>query len=496
MGTITFQLPSGLDAATAGELAKACLAGGPDSMPWPTDTRLEPGRLILRRNVEDSGFLVVPWNIPAIGRVTGTTTTLMERAEPYQFQVELARGKVNQLRCQAADWEAGGLMVPPALSDQIRRVSRAFGRAVTQPPSPEAGTLAEAALAEAYQAAEQLVLLYIEQMFQNRHLRQPRLDGTLACAVGPELLAAESAEALARACNGLSVPLSWKLVEPTEGTYRWQPWDAHINWAHAQGLSVMAGPLIDFSAARLPDWLWLWERDLSSLANFMCEYVQATVKRYRGRVASWQVTGSANSASILGLGEDELLWLTLRLAEVARQTDPQAELVVGVAQPWGEYMAREDRTHSPLVFVDTLLRSGLNLAAIDLELIFGITPRGSYCRDLLETSRLIDMYSLMGVPLRVTLGYPSEEGADAAAEAELAVGAGKWHGSPSPANQAEWAATYASLCLCKPWVRGVRWIHLDDSQPHVFPFCGLIDAAGQPKPALHALRRLREAHLR
>ena len=114
----------------------------------------------------------------------------------------------------------------------------------------------------------------------------------------------------------------------------------------------------------------------------------------------------AATGNVLGLNEDELLWLTVRLAEAAKQIDPGLELSIGIAQPWGEYMALQERTHSPFIFADTLIRSGLQLAALDLELVMGVTPRGSYCRDLLEASRLLDLYALLGVPLRVTLGYP------------------------------------------------------------------------------------------
>src|SRR5256714_4421925 len=134
------------------------------------------------------------------------------------------------------------------------------------------------------------------------------------------------------------------------------------------------------------------------------------IKRYRGRVRNWQLTSASNCSSVLALGEDDLMWLTVRLVESARQADPRLEAVVGIAQPWGEYMALEDRTHSPFIFADTLIRSGLNFAALDVEIVMGVSPRGSYCRDLMDTSRLLDLYSLLGLPLRVTLGYPSAEG--------------------------------------------------------------------------------------
>src|SRR5262249_11943543 len=183
--------------------------------------------------------------------------------------------------------------------------------------------------------------------------------------------------------------------------------DAVVDWAGRQGLTVTAGPLIDFSSAQLPAWLWLWERDLPSLATFMCRFVEAAVRRYRGKIRRWQVTAARNCANCLSLSEEDLLQLTWRLGEAARLAVPDTELVVGIAQPWGEYMALADRTHSPFIFADTLIRSGLNLAALDIEMVMGVEPRGSYCRDVLETSRMLDLYALLALPPPVTLAYPS-----------------------------------------------------------------------------------------
>ncbi len=228
----------------------------------------------------------------------------------------------------------------------------------------------------------------------------------------------------------------------------------------------------------------------------MCKFVEAWRRRYRHRIRRWQLTAASNSASVLSLTEDELLGLTYRLAEAARQIDPTLEIVVGVAQPWGEYMATVERTHSPFVFADTLIRSGMNVAALDVELVMGSEPRGSYCRDLLEGSRLLDLYALLGVPLRVTLGYPSSLGADFDADPDMHVGGGQWRGGYTPEVQAEWAASFTPLALCKPYVQGIQWTHLSDAAPHQFPNCGLIDATGKAKPAAAKLREIREAYLK
>src|SRR5262245_16182523 len=120
MGMMHFLLPDSLTAEAAQELERACVAGGPDNMPWPTRVRVERGRLILGRDVDESGFLVVPWSVNGVGRLMTNTATLMERDAPYDLQLELARGKVNQIRCQVSDWRSVGLIVSPDLNQQIQ----------------------------------------------------------------------------------------------------------------------------------------------------------------------------------------------------------------------------------------------------------------------------------------------------------------------------------------------------------------------------------------
>jgi hypothetical protein len=483
MGTISFNLPAGLPPEAARALERACIIGGPDNMPWPTKAVAENGQLSLQREVDESGCVVAPWEIANAGRLMTATGTLMERRDAYSLPVELARGKVNQVRCQAADWQMGGLTMSPALAEQIRVTSQAFGRAATGASDDAAG-----ALASAYRDADQLVKLYIDQMFQARHQRQPRLETMLGSRLGPAPLAADHADPLIQASNSVCLPFDWKEVEVEEGSYRWEGYDALLDWAEKQGLAVTGGPLVTFSKAQLPEWIWIWERDVSSVSAFLCEYAEAVVRRYRNRIRTWQLCTASNCANVLGLTEDEMLWLTVRMAEAVRQVDPNLGLIVGISQPWGDYMAAEERTHSPFIFADTLIRSGLNLAGLDLEIVMGAGPNGSYCRDLLEASRLIDLYTLLGTPLRLTLGYPSA--------GTPAPETGYWRRPFSPEGQAEWAAEFAAVAICKPSVRGVHWVHASDAVPHHYPHAGLFDAEGKAKPILKALHDLRENHLR
>ena len=496
MGKLTFQLPADLAADAARELERSCLAGGPDNMPLATELHLNNDTLILAREEDESSYLVAPWPLDDLGHLMGTSATLMNRAAPYRLLLELARGKINQVRCQAADWRLGGLHVGPLLQNQMHEATLAFGHAVSAEAATEGTERAREALSLGYQSAEQLVQAYVEQVFAIRHQRQPRLESTLACRLGATVPAAEPGEHLVQTFNSLNVPLSWNTIEAQEGEFRWDAADAVIDWADRQGAEVTAGPLIDFSPVLLSAWLWNWERDVAGLAAFMCKFVELTVRRYRSRIRRWQLTAGSNSAKVLALTEEELLGLTYRIFETVRQVDSGLETIVGIAQPWGDYLGQDRRGPSPFLFADTLIRSNLNLWALDVEIVMGVTPRGSYCRDVLEASRVLDLYALLGLPLRVTLGYPSSTRPDPLADPEMRIDAGRWHEGFTPQVQGEWAAQFAALALCKPYVQSVLWPHLSDAEPHQFPDVGLIDAAGHLQPALSSLRHLRETHLR
>src|SRR5205823_14290358 len=97
MGTMSFLLPHTARPSAGDDLDRACVAGGYDNMPAPTQVVRTPDQLRLVRDVDESGYLVVPWEVNGIGRPMGTTATLVERPAPYHLSLELASGKVSHL---------------------------------------------------------------------------------------------------------------------------------------------------------------------------------------------------------------------------------------------------------------------------------------------------------------------------------------------------------------------------------------------------------------
>jgi hypothetical protein len=408
---------------------------------------------------------------------------------------ELARGKLNQLRTQTSEWIEMGLQTPADFNRELNEVNRLFATAVLNQPSAEADAAAVSVLDRSYQSADRLARFYTDQMFETRQTEEGKLPTRLAARYLSSPAAVLAGD-YRRAFNAARIGCRWRDVEPSESNYDWSMLDLAVESARGAGLPITIGPIIDLSPGMLPVWAEGWQGDIQTLAAFMSDYLETLVGRYREHVRRWVVCAGFNHADGADLSDDERLRLMQRLFEAAVQLDPQLDLVVSVAQPWGDYLAHEDQTITPLSFADDLIRTGLKVSGVELEIRDGTRPRGSWPRDLLDTSRMIDMFSLLGLPLEILLSHPASSAPDFAArdhQEELWTPA--WRGGPTPEGQAEWGASFAALALCKPEVRAVTWDHWSDAEPHLTPAGGLISAAGTLNPLLGRLEGLRTKYL-
>jgi hypothetical protein len=131
---------------------------------------------------------------------------------------------------------------------------------------------------------------------------------------------------------------------------------------------------------------------------------------------------------------------------------------------------------------------------LGLEINVGYHPGATAHRTPLAFGRLIDTWSLLELPLVISLTVPSSADKDAQANAKTQVLASE--GSEvSGATQRAWIERMMPLLLAKTPVQVILWNQLSDAAPHYFPHGGLFDANDQPKPALEALRRIRQQYL-
>ncbi|HEX4148889.1 MAG TPA: endo-1,4-beta-xylanase [Pirellulales bacterium] len=476
------------------QAADRAYLSGLDQIPWPCRARLKDHELQIERAVNESGKLHIPFTIPNRGEMTIATGTLMQRDRPYHLEIELARGKLNQVRNQAAEWQAMGLVLAQPVEAALRRAIEEFSHAVTdQRDAALAAKRARHALATALDVGELLADSYVEQALALRHRQMARLPTFLGLRLDHRLLPAAALAHLLTAFNSVTVPLVWRNVEATEGDYQWNVYDRQIEWFQSHGVHVCAGPLLRLDDAGLPDWLTLWEGDFDGILAFSTDYITRVIERYRGKVALWQCASRVNVGAPLGLQEEQKMQLAVRALETMRKLDPDTPAMICFDQPWGEYLRRSEFALSPLHFADALVRAGLQLGGIGLEINLGYYPAGTWPRDRLDFSRMLDLWSYMGLPLHVMLTVPSGDQPDALARGVSAPLASSvaW----TAEVQAAWIKRFVPLMLAKSYVQTITWNQFCDSDVHDFPNGGLFDGGNAAKPAFATLAQLRKKHL-
>lgn len=492
MGVMTFLVPQ-RGPHIAAVAARAYVAGL-EGIPWETRCEFSRGQLSVERDVEESGFLHVPWNLEGYGEVILSTATLMERFEPYLLQLELARGSVNRLRNQLAYWETLGLVATTEFKDQVRDVQHIFATAATNQASRnECVTASEKCIVEAHKATITLAELYTQQSLSQRHEGGRKIPAILGSRL--EGVPAENLEkTFSDAFNAALVPMPWRDIESTQGDNRWETIDRQINWCRDEGLRIVGGPLVQLDQRSIPDWVYLWEDDFDEFRDFQRRHVKAAVERYRGRVQVWCCAGRVNIESAITFDEEQMLRLTVDAIETVRAADPRTPIVVGFDQPWSEHMAHRDRDLPPMYFADTLVRADLGVAGFALEINWGWWPKGTPQRDLIEVNRLVDRWSLLGLPLMILLTVPSSAADDEGARSKSQVAPGL---APlvSPQWQCDVASHIVPMLLSKTNVQAVLWNQWADSQNRDFGASGLVDTAGKPKPALTWLSNWKKENL-
>ena len=120
------------------------------------------------------------------GRPVISTASLSEREEPYLLPLELARGKIAQLRDQISAWEVGGMTVPEEFQAPYQEANRKFREAAAAQHQPDRmAEFSRQSLERALEAAEIAVSAYASQRLAARRKRSPQPAGRAGVCAGP-----------------------------------------------------------------------------------------------------------------------------------------------------------------------------------------------------------------------------------------------------------------------------------------------------------------------
>ena len=242
MGVLKFLLPASDLARRLPGLRKAYVTGL-DRTPGRLSVEFRNGLMTCFRETSESGRLFVPWPIAGYGTPIVGTATLAERSSPYVLALELARGKLNDVRNQEADWVQMGLRGSPELSAALADARKAFIKAAMASDDPETClAAAQASLEASSRGGDLLTEAYLSQILQNRMAATGKLTTHLGCMLTGEPDKVPGSAQWSSTFNAAQVGISWKQIVPSEGKYRWELLDSQLAWCRRKGLEIEAGP--------------------------------------------------------------------------------------------------------------------------------------------------------------------------------------------------------------------------------------------------------------
>lgn len=466
---------------------------GIEGIPWHCEHALDGQQFSIGREIDESGKLNIVWPTKSFGNLCLSTTSLRLTDEPYDLAVEIARGTVSRLRNQTSEWQRLGLRLPDKFFPLAEDALSQFLRAVTcqQDQSKQIGH-AQRAIDLATEAGVLLCNTFAAQSLEARRQAEGRLSTLLGIELAPAVPLESVAEAVHKAFNLVCVPAQFGHVHAAAGKADYELSDAQIDWAVQANKKVCVGPLVSFRPGGLPQWMILLEEGYESVLNAACEYARQTVERYRGRAHIWNAAAGLNLPSELDWSDEEVLRMAVSLIETVRRADDRCPVLLTIDQPWSEYLRDDPHGISPLHFADALIRADLGLSGLALDLHMDAWPGGSFPRDPLEINRLIDRWSMLGLPLMVVLNSPTDElsAADRSSQANSA-NVTSWQTS---ADSSGFVApeSLVRLVLSKPSVHAVIW---NDQHYLADPSRSLWESNGKAKPLLNSLATLRKALL-
>lgn len=456
---------------------------GPEDQAVPGKIRFQDRHIVCRKISSLPAGLCLQHDAGKMGRLMLQTALLPDREEPYLLNVELARHRIMAFIAKSEEWQMLDLPADHSAMQKWEEARKIFTRALTTTDPRKADARARKALRYAIDATERLALAHAEILLYRRFGNRAASSATLGVRVRPGTDSQPNRQVVQSKFDLIVVPLVWRDLEVEEGQYDWEPVDRWMEWAARQGKPVVAGPLLDFSKASLPKWMYVWQHDYDTCRDLAYDHVERVVHRYRSLVSMWNLGAGLNVNDNFSFTMEQMFDLIRMASLLVRQARKKSRTMIELKQPFGEHCATRKNSVPPVTFLQRMLHEGIRLDAIGVQLLFGKDELGRTTRDLWQISSMLDRFFLLEVPVLVSaMGVPCEPIDDSG---------GDWRGPWSPRSQARWVSRMFSVAMSKPYVESIFWAELSDHRRAEIPTSAVIDKDGTPRQALSRLVGMR-----
>ncbi len=463
---------------------------GIEGIPWQCHHRIDGDQFSIGRDIDESGKLNIVWPTRVAGNICLSTTSLRVTDEYYSLAVEVARGTVSRLKNQTSEWQRLGLKLPEGFFSLAEEALGQLLHALTSnADSDKELRCAQQAIELAIEASLQLCDAFTQQALDARRQSEGRLATLFGASLQSQLRLESVGEAIATAFNLVGVSADLGAVELSSGKSDFTAFDQQVEWAISAQKKVCIGPLVNFRHGCLPQWMVLLDEGFEGFLEAACTHAQHVVERYRGRAHLWNCAAGLNTPTEMRWSDEEVLRMAVSIIETVRRADERTPVLLTIDQPWSEYLRDDANGISPLHFADALIRADLGLSGIALELNFDLWPAGTFPRDLIEISRLIDRWAMLGLPLMMIVTSPT-----ALPTGEASNRVTDWS-TDTAVSGVVFPESILKLLLSKPSVHAVLWNSMSDQIPKAAALSGLWDSQGKAKPLLAKMAQLRKNYL-
>ena len=478
-----------------------CYLIGSDGNAMRGEITFADGLICADKREAGNAALAMQYPVGDLGEITLQTCLLPERDEPYILALELARHRLMTLYNKLEDWGMFDLDPDHAVTRRVVSSRRLFVEAVSiaRDDPTRAEKLATDSLLCSLDGSEELALAHSELLLARRRAVNALPRHAVGCGVALHQNQPPAPHLdLLNHFDFIQVPVPWKYLAPEEGDYRWEQLDGWITLAQRRRQPLIAGPLVCFDPANLPDWLYIWEHDYDTVRDLIYEHVERVVSRYRNSIRVWKVVSGLHVNSHFSFNFEQLMDLTRMAVMLVKKVQPNARVVIELRQPFGEYFAGNARSIPPMMYADLIVQSAIAFDAFAIDLAMGQPIDGQFTRDLMQVSHLLDQFSTYGKPVYLTVAAPSQTVTQlmiASPDGKTAVdpSCGHWRRPWSPTVQSHWLAAVMQIAVSKPFIEAVAWRDLLDHAEIALPLGGLIDEDHQPKAALKRLVSFRRS---
>ena len=458
---------------------------GLDGIPWPCriETLEDPQDpkhrklFSVSRNRAESGRLYIVYNFQRWGEQLICTGTLPVRDEPYELITELARGTLNRLRNQVSIWGEGGLSIPESVESDLEQATSLLGESILNDDTHLCDQRAGESLEHAVAAIFGLAQTFSQQISKVRREHPDLSKFWVANAVGQGV---EFAASIDREEFDI-VQVNFN-PDGDEGPSKEQ--------VESIGKRAIVGPWLDASLGGMSEQLINVDDFLARKDQLLIECRQM-LRNLPSTTSLLHVVSGLNGTGHRHLSYPQQLQVTSDMLRLVEDSSVELPTMISFDFPWAERLAGAVGGVHPLQIADSLLRQGLSISFLGLDVNLDYWPNGSALRDPLQWIDLVDIWAQLGLPLVICLRSPFGEPDDA--QMIETASRNQTRSNVNDSQRADFLSVVLPMLVARPSVHGLVLRQWQDSDDKRYPYAGYVDAGGANKPIYHAIQQVREA---